>query len=106
MTNQELIEKLNNNEYITREEWLSIGPVTRDILLAVYDQRIKCEDRFNNKYWVERARKAKAQRLQDFDTGKTVFVTTIDSQYDHGYTTETYLYSDGSIENAQFYDGD
>lgn len=39
MTNQELIQKLNNNEYITREEWLSIGPVTRDILVAVYDKK-------------------------------------------------------------------
>lgn len=106
MTNEELVIKLKNNKYITAEEWLSIGPICREAIALVYDQKIALEDRFDNKFWAEIASRCKETALKAFDNGEVVYVKKIDDEYDHGYVTEIQLYSDGSTKRLQYYDGD
>lgn len=108
MTNSELVTKLNNGEYITAEEWLSVGELSKETVEAVYERKI----RQNAKQWGEDyiytrwARESKVKALEAYDRGEVVYIDIIDRQYDNGYTTETELYSDGRIKCAQYYDGD
>ena len=47
MTNSELVAKINNGEYITVEEWLSVGKLSREAVEAVCESKV----RQNEKQW-------------------------------------------------------